>query len=229
MTSSIYFNSGNAGIGNNTPVVPLDISGNLNLSGNMDMTMNMGVVLDGLNNNLVGLNAGFYARPVRDASVVDGFNQATAYTLFYDASNNEIGYGGTNLVDSGLNKTFVIDHPLDEDKYLVHGCLEGPEAGVYYHGKGEITNGTDTIVTLPSYVSALAQDFSIQITLIHDEANPIKSYYEVSDVEDNQFRVFGENGEFFWMVYGLRSELEVEPKKLDTVIDGDGPYKWTLK
>ena len=35
-------------------------------------------------------------------------------------------------------KTFIIDHPIDKNKYLVHGCLEGPEFGVYYRGKSEI-------------------------------------------------------------------------------------------
>ena len=43
-----------------------------------------------------------------------------------------------------LKKTFIINHPLDDSKYLVHACLEGPEAGIYYRGDGEITNNEST-------------------------------------------------------------------------------------
>ena len=33
------------------------------------------------------------------------------------------------------NDDNIIDHPDDkENKYLIHGCLEGPEVGVYYRG-----------------------------------------------------------------------------------------------
>jgi len=38
------------------------------------------------------------------------------------------------------SKTFVREHPLNKDKYLVHACLEGPEAGVYYRGERLITH-----------------------------------------------------------------------------------------
>jgi hypothetical protein len=37
-------------------------------------------------------------------------------------------------------KTFIIEHPIDTSKYLIHACLEGPEAGVYYRGKATIDN-----------------------------------------------------------------------------------------
>ena len=45
---------------------------------------------------------------------------------------------GSYYYDS--TKTFVIEHPNNVDKFLVHGCLEGPEAGVYYRGKDKIVN-----------------------------------------------------------------------------------------
>ena len=35
--------------------------------------------------------------------------------------------GGLNWVQ----KTFIIEHPQDTEKYLIHACLEGPEVGVY--------------------------------------------------------------------------------------------------
>jgi hypothetical protein len=38
------------------------------------------------------------------------------------------------------SKTFVIDHPVDPERYLVHACLEGPEAGIYYRGKSFVND-----------------------------------------------------------------------------------------
>jgi uncharacterized protein (DUF736 family) len=57
--------------------------------------------------------------------------------------------------------------PTQKDKYLVHACLEGPETGVYYRGKSEITNNEYVIINLPSYVEKLAIDFTIQLTPIY--------------------------------------------------------------
>ena len=47
-----------------------------------------------------------------------------------------------------------------KDKWLVHGCLEGPESGVYYRGK----DIAPTTVKLPEYVSKIASDFTVQVT-----------------------------------------------------------------
>jgi hypothetical protein len=133
----------------------------------------------------------------------------------YDTSNNEIIYSTT--------KTFVIPHPVDESKYLVHGCLEGPEAGVYYRGKGEIVNGQSVTIELPAYVTAFASDFSIQITGIYDGKMKL---YNATEVVDGHFEVFGDNGKFWWMVHGMRNSIVVEPNKEDVELKGSGPYLW---
>jgi hypothetical protein len=138
----------------------------------------------------------------------------------YDDTRKEIGYSTTLTTTS---KTFVIDHPTKEDKYLVHACLEGPEAGVYYRGQGEIIDNSSKIIELPEYVSHLAKDLSIQITPIYNGKIKV---FNVSKVENNSFTVYGENGEFFWTVYGSRTSIEIEPNKKDVNIKGNGPYKW---
>ena len=50
--------------------------------------------------------------------------------------------------------------------------------------------------------------------------------YSVSEVENNQFTIYGSNGSYFWHVHGMRSALNVEPNKEDVEVHGDGPYKW---
>lgn len=125
------------------------------------------------------------------------------------------------------NKTFVIDHPLDKSKYLVHACLEGPEAGVYYRGENEITNNEYIEICLPDYVNKIAKNFTIQITPIYD--GDIKKNYLTSRVENNKFKVYGQNGQFFWIVYGERESINIEPLKYETKLTGDGPYKYLVK
>jgi len=123
-------------------------------------------------------------------------------------------------------KTFIIDHPLNPKKYLVHACLEGPEAGVYYRGKAEITNGEYTTVRLPDYVKSLASDFTVQVTSIYSKERGEYNALEADEVENNEFNVYGKNGMFYWSVYGMRNEILVEPDKTSIVVNGDGPYKW---
>ena len=150
--------------------------------------------------------------------------QATqsAGLLFYTASG-EVIQGTSLLYAAQAAKTFVIDHPKNTSKYLVHACLEGPESGVYYRGKGEITNSVFTTIQLPDYVDKLAGEFTIQITAIYDGKVKI---YNSTEVINNEFQVFGENGRFFWHVHGKRGNIEVEPFKHQVIIKGDGPYRW---
>ena len=151
---------------------------------------------------------------------------ASTITLYLNFEGSTTPYAPshfhTSLISNSANKTFVVDHPVDTNKYLVHACLEGPEAGVYYRGKAEITNDASVTVALPSYVSALARDFTVQITPIYDKIS-VKNY-NVSEVENNEFTVYGKNGKFYWVVYGMRSSIEVEPDKSSVVVKGDGPY-----
>ena len=127
---------------------------------------------------------------------------------------------------SGTSKTFVIDHPIDDNKYLVHACLEGPEAGVYYRGSGEIVNDKCVTVELPNYVKHLALDLTVQITVLYD-GKKLK-YYNCTEIENNSFVVYGENGKFNWLVMGNRknTKFNIEPLKKDINVKGDGPYKW---
>ena len=132
---------------------------------------------------------------------------------------------GTYNYDTTGSKTFVIDHPINTEKYLVHACLEGPEGGVYYRGKSEITNNHSVTVILPKYVNILASDFTVQITPIFSgEKN--KEILYTSEVVDNRFTVYGTNEKFYWLVHGKRCNIDVEPFKATTNVKGTGPYKW---
>ena len=81
------------------------------------------------------------------------------------------------------------------------------------------------IITLPKYVDKIGKNFTIHITPIYSNKK-LRTNYETSRVKNNSFEVFGENGSFFWSVFGERCHIDVEPSKKDTILRGDGPYKY---
>jgi nitrate reductase beta subunit len=139
----------------------------------------------------------------------------------YDSDTSEIFYSQSR---SDGSKTFVIDHPLKEDHYLIHACLEGPEAGVYYRGKGEILEGDEKcVICLPEYTTKLCQDLSIQVTAIGKVR-----YLGTSEINNNSFEVYGK-GCFYWTVIGKRNDILVECKKDKFNLHNIGPYTWLDK
>jgi hypothetical protein len=140
--------------------------------------------------------------------------------LCWNPVSKEVSYSTSGT------KTFVIDHPVDKDKFLIHACLEGPEAGVYYRGKDEIISDFVNI-KLPQYAIYIAKDFTVQLTPIFDGKLDNTKLY-CSEVINGEFKVFGPKCMFFWHVTGKRNEIKVEVKKDDVVVSGDGPYKYLL-
>ena len=164
-----------------------------------------------------GMTGAFYVAPIRTAS-------STGALLIWNPSTKEIQ--ASRSTNTATNKSFIINHPDDDDKYLVHVCLEGPEIGVYYRGKGEITNDDHIIISLPDYAQTLCRDFTIHATPI--ATCKTKNVLSVSEVIDNQFTVYGDNGRFNWVAFGKRGDIIVEPLKTEVDIDGFGPYKWIM-
>ena len=161
-------------------------------------------------NGVAGVTGACYINPIRSTGAT-GTN-----VLSYDTTNSEVFYTTA--------KTFVIPHPEKTNKYLVHACLEGAEAGVYYRGKGEITNDRYTVIELPKYVDKLATDFTIQLTPIYS-GKPIGNLY-ATEVTNNLFGVYGENTKFYWTVFAKRHDINVEPDMSEVDVKGSGPYKW---
>ena len=135
--------------------------------------------------------------------------------------------GGTSSTPT-TGKTFIIDHPLNSNRHLVHACLEGPEVGVYYRGKGTIDpNAVSTTITLPNYAPVFATDFTVQITPIYRPGQPINTY-AATDMVNGVFEVYGPPGSFYWHVNASRDSIETEPLKSAVTVRGDGPYKYIV-
>jgi hypothetical protein len=144
------------------------------------------------------------------------------YTLNKDDTRIQF----TRLDKATGAKTFIIDHPSEEDKYLVHACLEGPEVGVYYRGKALIGESEEVEIKLPEYVSEFAQDFTVSLTPVHMKGQRRTSLLEASEVNNGVFTVYGSPGPFHWVVFGKRGNVVVEPYKSQVEVKGDGPYRY---
>jgi hypothetical protein len=178
--------------------------------------------------------AGFYVNPVRSSPV--------------GGSAPVLSLGTGNEICVNSSKTFIIPHPLyPNTHYLQHACLEGPEAGVYYRGQGEIPVGVSQVtIYLPEYVSKLGRKFTVHLTPKDDNC-----FLAASAVKSNgSFRVmnqkfsflskmvnpygqhqncYGSNKKsckFFWTVVGERVPIQPEICKTDVKVRGNGPYTW---
>ena len=112
-------------------------------------------------------------------------------------------FSGTTTVIghfAATSKSFLIDHPLDNNKKLQYASLEGPEHGVFLRGK---TN--ENIINLPNYWSALVDENTISVNL-----TPINVYSNIYVVDYNNSRVItsGNDGNYyFYTIYGERKDI----------------------
>jgi hypothetical protein len=123
-------------------------------------------------------------------------------------------------------KNFIIDHPTDSTRNLVHGCVEGPAAAVQYTGSATLNGAGRATVSLPSYFEALTftGGRTVHVTLI-GAAGQVGADRPTG----GQFTIYGPaGGEVDWMVNALRknADFEVEPLKTDLRPDQDNLPTW---
>jgi hypothetical protein len=143
----------------------------------------------------------------------------------------------TIWVDVTNVKNFVIPHPEDEDHYLIHACIEAPEAMVVYRGQSRLKNGWVQI-DLPTYFEALCAEEgrSVQLTAIADDpADEWCPVLHATYPKNGKFWVGLGSGvvvqdqKFWWEVKAVRKDVapvNVEPLKTDVEVLGSGPYTY---
>lgn len=129
-------------------------------------------------------------------------------------------------------KTFIIPHPVDAERYLVHATLEGPEAGVFYRGTATLRAGRAE-VALPPYADALCdpESWTFQLTPVGCFDRLAVVPMGEQRVTDGRFVVASEDpeseGTFDWEAKATRRDqapLDVEPRQADLDVRGIGPY-----
>jgi hypothetical protein len=120
----------------------------------------------------------------------------------------------TGAITSDVGKTFQITHPLDASRDLIHGCLEGPEFGVYYRGEAKTDSRGLATIELPEYFEALtrADGRTVQLTPIDEDEDYSGDFPSLasSRVKGGTFTVRANRAglAFFWEVKAVRADIE---------------------
>jgi hypothetical protein len=142
------------------------------------------------------------------------------------------------IVDLGTGavKTFIINHPTDDHRYLVHGTLEGPEGAVYYRGTARLQAGRARVV-LPEYFEALTrpEGRTVMLTNLDGCDQLAVTTQDGLQIKDGTFLVCSadplSSQAFNWEVKAARRDvapLEVEPLKRELQVKGFGPYAYGI-
>ena len=103
----------------------------------------------------------------------------------------------------GTSKNFIIDHPTKEGKKLLHACIEGPEAAVYFRGKS-----TSNIIEMPDYWIGLVDIDTMTVDIT--PWGPNQDIYVESIADDGEITIAANTEEplnYFYVVYGERKDI----------------------
>jgi len=100
-------------------------------------------------------------------------------------------------------KNFIIDHPSEEGKKLVHACLEGPENAVYIRGRVVNKNS----IVFPYYWKDLVDWTTVTVSL-----TPIGSHQNVivKRIDENQVHLQSNGGlpiNCYYHIYATRKDV----------------------
>lgn len=135
-------------------------------------------------------------------------------------------------------KNFILDHPTDPDRWLVHACTETPEAAVEYSGHVIAGEWGELIeVELPPYFEDATHYENRQVWLqpmLNPEAQLMKWIPRAipSYPTDGKFVISTDalpGSAICWKVKAVRKDVpqfEVEPLRDDYRRVGSGPYTW---
>ena len=209
-------NAGNVGIGTSSISNKLDVAGSIGIgasyvgnsapSNGAIIEGNVGIGTSSVSNNLdvagaIAIGASFAgsSAPSNGAIIEGNVGIGTS------SASNALDVNG-HL--SATSKSFLIDHPIEENKKLQYACLEGPENGVYVRG----TTSSKSI-ELPEYWSELIHEDSITVVV-----TPIgkKQDLYIKSKTPELILIGGVEGSYDYVVYGERKDidkLEIEPLK----------------
>jgi hypothetical protein len=104
-------------------------------------------------------------------------------------------------------KSFVQEDPADPSRAIVYACLEGPEAGTYQRGTGQLVSGR-AVIGLPDHFTKVTaeQGLTVQLT-------PVGEWLDLYVVEKSPDRIVvaeasGREGRFDYLIQGVRKGYE---------------------
>ncbi|GAA3251721.1 hypothetical protein [Nonomuraea helvata] len=145
------------------------------------------------------------------------------FRTFWNGSNIQFVRQDTNSVV----KTFIIDHPSDSARYLVHATTESPHNGVEDWGMVELDEDGLVVVELPAYFEDLTSPEGRAVFLsCRDVPDGVSATYPAN----GRFTISGTPGrKVFWLVKAVRKDvppLLVEPLRTQVDVHGEAPYRY---
>lgn len=160
------------------------------------------------------------------------FQMDTGGTAVLQVNNQFLVSAPGGFSVNGTSKTFIIDHPDDRRRYLIHATTESPHNGVEYWGDTTLDGAGRAVVELPHYFESLTRsDGRVVLTTSSGDTAALTS---ASYPEHGTFTIFGAAGQrVAWLVKAIRRDVPpvlVEPLRSEVYVRGDGPYRYyTLK
>jgi hypothetical protein len=111
-----------------------------------------------------------------------------------------------NLTVNGT-KNFVTADPSDPTKEIYYAAMEGPEAGTYLRGSGELVDGKVTI-ELPQHFADVTSEKGLTVQL-----TPVGKWLQLYVIEKSTTKIVvgeaaGQSGSFDYVINGVRKGYE---------------------
>ena len=194
----VVANGGNVGIGVAIPTNKLQVKDATDISPTSGAAGQFAVQGNGYTTFLaMDGTAAYFGHNSSGRSLVLMTNETARLTI---TGSGNVGVAGSF---SASSKSFLIDHPTKENKKLEHGCLEGPEFGVYYRGRIQANT-----ISLPDYWTGLVREDSITVQLT--PRGGFQHLYVVS-TSLSEIVIGAADGEVidcFYTIYGERADID---------------------
>lgn len=137
-------------------------------------------------------------------------------------------------MNSAGAKTFVIDHPDEPNRLLVHSAIETPSNDVFYTGSAVLSGG-EVQINLPDYFESLTREEgrTVRLSNVNGFDRLTVKLVDGKPVKNGSFTVISNNTdsvqEFDWEVKAVRKDVDdliIEPDKSSLSVKGLGPYRY---
>jgi hypothetical protein len=149
------------------------------------------------------------------------WNSDASFSANVEIDGNQNVGGNQNIEGNHTvqgTKSFRIDHPTDNNKYLLHASMESNEVLNVYSGNVTTDDDGFATVTLPDYFDDINTDYRYVLTVVGTTFARAIVY---SEIEDNEFQIRTDepNIKVSWQVIAKRNDEYLQDNPFNDVLD----------